>query len=116
MANPFNGEVTFESGEKKFTFVLGTYAQVILEAATEESWGTFWGRHKDWTTTDVFRLFCSGLARHHEEMGAKEMSDLMDSIGGTRVADIINEAMTRAVPESARNGRDRSRPRKAKSA
>lgn len=114
MANPAKGEVAFEAGDKQFKFVLGTYAQVVLETAAEESWGKFWARHKDWNATDVFRLFCSGLARHHEEMGAKEMSDLMDSIGPIRVAEIVNEAMLRAMPQGV-NGKE-VRPRKAKSA
>jgi len=111
--NPLS-EVTFEAEGKTFRFVLGTYARVILESVAETSWGTFWARHKQWTEKDVYHLFCAGLARHHEDLGAKEMADLMDSLGGERVAEIVNEAIIRASPAEAAKGNPR--PRKAKSA
>lgn len=88
-----------EDGEgKSYKFVFGMYAQVVLEETVKESWGSFWSRAKDWNATDILNLFSAGLARHHESMGRLEVADLMDRLGPERCSEIVNEAVTRAMP------------------
>lgn len=96
--NPFKGEVLIEDGDKRYKFMLGMYAQVVLEEIAKESWVSFWARAKEWSATDVLNLFRAGMARHQETMERYEVADLMDRLGQAKCSEIINEAINKAMP------------------
>lgn len=118
MANPFKGEVLIEDGDKNYKFVLGMYAQTVLEEFAGQSWAAFWARAKEWTATDIVNLFRAGFARHHEAMGKRDIADLMDRLGPQKCSEIINDAVMKAMPEEklkvdGQGDTKRARPPKA---
>lgn len=115
MANPGNGEVAFEAGDKRYTFVLGTYAQAALQRKTGVPTSKFFNRPPDeWGASDLLALFHAGLLRHQNDITEVEAADLMDTLGRDKVQDILKEALSLAFPDTEAKGS--ARPPKAKPA
>ena len=86
MANPLKGEVEFEAEGKRYTFVLGTYAQAHLQRRTGVPTFKFFGRKpEEWGADDMLALFHAGLVRHHKDLTEESAADLMDVIGRSKV-------------------------------
>lgn len=112
MTNPLKGEVTFESGDKTYTFKLGTNAQVMIENKVGKTLAKFFSDNSEQMGPSQIRLiFHAGLFRNHK-MTEEEVGDLIDEIGMERVSEIFTEAAVAAFPKVAEqmmaNGKDGS--------
>lgn len=104
MANPQQGEVTFEANGKPYTFKLGTYALAVLERRTKMPYRSFFQRPDDqWGADDLLHVFYAGLYRKHK-MTEEETGDLIDVLGTDRASEIILEAIGVANPREVATG------------
>jgi Phage tail tube protein, GTA-gp10 len=103
MSNPIKGEVPFEVGGKRYTFVLGTYALAALERRMKMPWPRIFKRATDgeWGIDDVLAVVHCGLLRHHRQLTEEQTADLIDQAGLERVNEMIAEAVKLMQPESS---------------
>lgn len=112
MGNPLT-DVVFEAAGKQYRLVLGTWARATLEKRTGVPWTRFFARPlKDWSADHFLELLIAGLSRHHEEATPREVADLMDALGSTKILEILSEAMRIAFPAPKAGEGGGSRPTK----
>jgi len=101
MTNPIKGEVPLEIGDKRYTFVLGTYALAALERRMKMPWPRIFKRATDgeWGIDDVLAVVHCGLLRHHRQLTEEQVADLIDIAGLDRINEMIGEAVKLMQPE-----------------
>jgi hypothetical protein len=113
MTNPLKGEVTFEARGQTFTYKLGTNAQIMIETKVGMPITQFFReRAEQFSAADVRLIFHAGLYRQHK-MTEDDVGDLIDELGGDRVAKIFIEAAALAFPKSTNGAADDPHPPKA---
>lgn len=101
MTNPLKGEITFESGDKTYTFKLGTNAQIMIENKVGMTLAQFFRDNSEKMGPGQIRtIFHAGLFRNHK-MTEEEVGDLIDQMGMEHVAEIFTEAAIAAFPKVA---------------
>lgn len=94
MTNIVRGEVHFESGDKTYTFKLGTNAQVMIESKTKMPMSKFLNKDRldQMGSGDIRLIFWAGLYRQHPDLTEEMVGDMIDDLGVDRVAEIFVEA------------------------
>src|SRR5262245_7790920 len=115
MTNPVKGEVTFECGDKTYTFKLGTNAQVMLEQKVKMPLSKFLKEDKlaDLGIADLRLIFWAGLFRQHQ-LTEEAAGDIIDEIGPERVAEIFLQAFESAKVKTTNGAADENPPMSAK--
>lgn len=110
MSNPL-AEVSFESRGKTYTFMMGTYAQVILERKTKTTMSKVFERASsgDWGVDDMLTVFYAGLYRQHQ-LTEEQVADIMDDLGIEKVGELFKQAFEIANPKAGGEGQSNDDP------
>ncbi len=106
MANPYQGEVSFDADGESYKFKLGTYALAVLERKVKMPSGKFFRRADDeWGADDLLQVFYAGLYRQHK-LTEEAVGDLIDKIGAERASEIMLEAIGVANAKEVAAGKE----------